>query len=102
MRLAERQPTFDTHDCGLRALVFATESAWGFDVYCLCGGGFHKVSHISWAYIDPAPTYREPDEDDIKHFWDQESIKLKWPYSVSAKCLWCGERHSGGPENCKA
>ncbi len=85
MRLAERQPLFIDHDCGLKSIVFPTESAWGFDTYCLCKGGFHLESTISWAYINPAPTYREPDDQDMKHFWDQESIRLKWPWSANAQ-----------------
>lgn len=90
MRLAERQPVFHDCDCGLKAAVFPTDSPWDFDVWCLHRGEFLRVMTISWAYINPAPTYREPDELDYRHFWEQE-----YP------CSWCGKRHMGGPENCK-
>lgn len=97
MRLPERQPVFEDCDsCGKKAIVFPTESPWNFDVYCLSKprNGFRlrvfaRKSTISWAYINPAPTYTEPTTEQIEQFWEQ------WPL-----CSWCGERHEGGPEKC--
>lgn len=89
MRLAERQPVFVDCDCGLKSIVFPTDSPWDFEAWCLHRGEFVHASTISHAYINPPPTYTAPDALDIEHFWDQEE-----------PCSWCGGRHMGGPEKC--